>query len=156
MGSIGDNNYEGEFLMCCPKSAFQFDRAYAVVVSGMLGNNWGHMLLNTGGIGGIYFQVAGRKVCPRYMNEGGYRRYLHEHAKRELRRYALHLKDPNAAQSKLEELMSKPWGWWGVVHNCETFVEDIIVAGGGRPIHQGTFYNPSQSRQQTPGASGGW
>jgi hypothetical protein len=64
--------------------------------------------------------------------------------------------DRASAHRKLEELLSKPWGWWVVTHNCETFVEEIVLAGRGRPIHEGRFYNPSKSRQQTAGASGSW
>ena len=148
--------YEGEFLYVCPRNAFALGQAYAVVVSGDPPNTWGHMLLNTGGPGGMYFQVAGRRACPRYMNETGFRRYMRETKKKEIRRFPLHIPKPDAAQLKLEQLLSKPWGWWVVVHNCETFVEEIVIAGGGRPIHEGTFYKPVESRQQTPGASGSW
>ncbi len=148
--------YEGEVLNFCPRNPFALGRAYAVVVSPDWPNPWAHMLLNTGGVGGTYFQVAGRRVVPRYMNEVGYRRYLKEWGKTELRRFNVQMPNPNSAMLKLEELLSKPWGWWVVRHNCETFVEEIIVAGGGRPIHRGFLYNPLESRQQTPGASGSW
>ena len=151
--------YEGELLTFCPKNAFALRHAYAVVVSGdpRMHNRWGHMLLNTGGNGGIYFQIAGQfRACPRYMDELGYQRYLKETRKKELRRFPVRIPNPDAAQLKLEELLSKPWTWWVVWLNCETFVEEIIIAGGGRPIHNGLFYLPTASRQQTPGASGSW
>jgi hypothetical protein len=148
--------YEGELLEFCPQDPFALGKAYAVVVSGDGPNTWGHMLLNTGGKGGTYFQVAGVHKRPRYMTEPGYQIYLRETKKRELKRFVVNLRDPDAAQLKLEELLSKPWAWWVVVHNCETFAEEIIVAGGGRAIHEGTFSNPSRSRQGTPGASGSW
>ena|SRR5215475_7485689 len=148
--------YEGEYLLYCPVNPFDLGHANAVVVSGDWPNTWGHMLLNTGGIGGMYFQVAGVHAVPRYLTEEGYRRYLKETGKTELRRFPVYIKNPDAAMSKLEELLAKPWSWWVVRHNCETFVEEIIMAGGGRPIHKGYFYNPSHSRQQTPGASGSW
>jgi hypothetical protein len=148
--------YEGDFLHFCPQKAFALGHANAVVVTGDPPNTWGHMLLNTGGIGGVYFQVAGVHACPRYLNELGYRRYLKETGKQEIRRLPVRIRNPDAAQLKLEELLSKPWSWWVVRHNCETFVEEIIVAGGGRPIHQGLFYKPVVSRQQTPGATGRW
>jgi hypothetical protein len=148
--------YEGEFLYLCPQKAFALGSANAVVVSGDRPNSWGHMLLNTGGTGGTYFQVAGIHASPRYMKENGYRRYLKETGKREIRRFPVRIPNPDAAEAKLEELLSKPWSWWAVRHNCETFVEEIIVGGGGRPIHQGFFYKPVESRQQTPGASGRW
>lgn len=148
--------YEGEELLFCPSNPFALDQAYAVVVSGSWPNTWGHMLLNVGGTGGTYFQVAGRRACPRYMDEAGYQRYIRETGKTELRRFPLHLTDKAAAHLKLEQLLSKPWGWWVVRHNCETFVEEIVVAGGGQPIHTGWFYKPVDSRQRTPGASGSW
>ena len=148
--------YEGEELRYCPPNPFFSSEAYAVVVSGDWPNTWGHMLLYSGDPNGTYFQVAGRRVCPRYMNSDGYRRYLAETKKVELRRFNVHMTDRAAAHRKLEELLSKPWRWWVVVNNCETFVEEVVVAGKGRPIHKGMFYKPVLSRQQTPGASGSW
>lgn len=151
--------YEGEVLLHCPQNPFALGNAYAVVVSGdpRIHNKWGHMLLNAGGKGGTYFQVAGElHACPRYMNEAGYQRYMRETGKHEIKRYPVHIPNPVAAQMKLEELLSKSWTWLGVVNNCETFAEEIVVAGGGRPIHSGVFYDPKESRQETPGASGTW
>jgi hypothetical protein len=148
--------YEGEFLYVCPRKAFALGHASTVIVSGDPPNSWGHMLLNTGGIGGVYFQVAGVRACPRYMSEAGYRRYVKETGKREIRRFMVRVPHPDAAELKLEELLSKPWTWWAIRHNCETFCEEIIMAGGGRPIHEGYFYKPVDSRQQTAGSSGRW
>jgi hypothetical protein len=148
--------YEGEELFNCPPNPFFSGQAYAVVVSGDWPNTWGHMLLHSTAPTGNYFQVAGRRVCPRYMNPEGYKRYLRETGKSELRRFPVHMTDRAAAHRKLEELLSKPWGWWVVVNNCETFVEEIVVAGGGRPIHRGMFYKPVISRQETGGATGSW
>lgn len=148
--------YEGELLRFCPVKAFAFGNSYAVIVSGDPPNTWGHMLLNTGGPGGTYFQVAGLHAQPRYMGEAQYQQYLRETKKKEIRRFPVRIPNPDAAQRKMEDLLSKPWSWWAVVHNCESFAEEIIVAGGGRPIHQGHFYKPVASRQQTPGASGKW
>ena len=148
--------YEGDVLQFCPANPFAVHQAHAVIVSGDPPNTWGHMLLNTGGRGGMYLQVAGIHRCLRYMTETGYQRYLRETGKTELRRFPLHLTNRATAHLKLEELLSKPWSWWVVRHNCETFVEEIVIAGGGRPIHTGWFYKPIDSRQQTPGASGSW
>ena len=36
------------------------------------------------------------------------------------------------------------------------FVEEIVVAGGGRPLHKGWFYLPRDGHQETPGATGSW
>jgi hypothetical protein len=65
------------------------------------------------------------------MDEGQYRRYLSENGKRELHRYqVMPMRDPAAAHRKLEELLSKPWGWWILPHNCVTFCEEVVRAGG--------------------------
>ena len=148
--------YEGEELLFCPADMFDFTNAWAVVVSGDWPNTWGHMLLNTGGIGGIYFQVAGIRTCPRYMDEPGYRRYLKETKKKELKRFRVHIPEPEKSQLALEEALSQPWLWGVVVHNCETLVEDIIVAGGGPRIHKGRFYDPAESSPVGHGASGSY
>ena len=69
--------YEGEIMHSPPPPhMFDFTRTSAVIVSGDGPNKWGHMLLNTGGVGGMYFQIAGVIAQPRYMNEAGYKRYL--------------------------------------------------------------------------------
>jgi len=130
---------------------------YAVVVRGDGINSWGHMLLHAPGASpGTYFQVAGVRACPRYLTDDGFRRYRKETDKNELRRFPVRVPDKRAAHCKLEEVLSKPWMWSAVVHNCVSFVEDIVIAGGGRPIHDGLFFNPSRSTQHTPGATGSW
>jgi hypothetical protein len=86
--------YEGAELFMCPKDMFDFENAYAVVVSGDRFNPWGHMLLNTGGTGGVYFQVAGNRKCPRYMSEAGYQLYLRENKKKELKRFRVYIPEP--------------------------------------------------------------
>src|SRR5258707_11831888 len=137
--------YEGEQLLFCPSEMFDFDDAYAVIVSGDGPNLWGHMLLNTGGAGGYYFQVAGIHTVPLYMDEAGYRRYLKETKKRELRRLKVHISDPAASQRGLENILAKRWLWGVVFHNCETLVEDIIVAGGGPKLHHGLLSLPMEA-----------
>jgi hypothetical protein len=138
--------YEGEILhFPPPPHMFEFTRTSAVVVSGDGPNKWGHMLLNTGGVGGMYFQIAGVIAQPRYMNETGYRRYLRETGKVELRRIPVFIRQPEAAQARMEELLGEHWVWGGAVHNCETAVEEIIVAGGGPRIHQGPLSLPTHA-----------
>jgi hypothetical protein len=137
--------YEGEELNFCPSFMFDFSKASAVIVSGDGPNKWGHMLLNTGGVGGMYFQIAGVNVRPRYMDEDGYQRYLSETSKRELKRIGVFIPHPEASQLKLEQLLDKRWKWGVVFHNCETLVEDIIVAGGGPKIHQGILSLPTEA-----------
>ena len=135
--------YEGEELNFCPADMFDFKAASAVIVSGDGPNKWGHMLLNTGGVGGKYFQVAGVVVRPRYMDEAGYQRYLTETGKKELRRIRVFITRPEASQLRLEQLLNERWAWGAVVHNCESLVEEIIMAGGGPKIHRGAFSLPT-------------
>ena len=137
--------YEGDELNFCPPHMFDFRRTSAVVVSGDGPNKWGHMLLNTGGNGGMYFQVAGVITRPRFMNEAGYQRYLKETGKSELKRIAVFVPRPEAAQLKLEQVLNESWTWGAVIHNCETLVETIILAGGGPMIHRGLFSLPTQA-----------
>jgi hypothetical protein len=75
--------YVGDIMHQCLLNPFDFRAAYAVVVSGASWNPCGHMLLNTGGVGGWYFHIAERKGKPRFMREAGYQRYLKEHQKKE-------------------------------------------------------------------------
>jgi hypothetical protein len=137
--------YEGEELNFCPPTMFDFKSASAVIVSGDGPNKWGHMLLNTGGVGGMYFQIAGVIRRPRYMNEAGYQRYLKETGKTELWRHPAFIIHPEASQLKLEQLLNQRWMWGIVLNNCETFVEEIIVAGGGQRMHHGLFSLPTES-----------
>ena len=120
--------YVGEIMMVCLLEPFDFTRAHTVVVSGASWNPCGHMLLNTGG--GWYFHVAERRGNPRFMREPGYRRYIAEHRKRELRRTFVPIPKPEASHRKLEELLAKQWSWFVLPNNCASFVEDVVHAGG--------------------------
>jgi hypothetical protein len=102
------------------------------------------MLLNTGGNAGWYFHIAERKGYPRFMRELGYRRYLREHKKRELSRTPIHIPDPARAFRKLEELLATQWSWYIIPHNCATFVEEIVRAGGSNA----GVYSNCPSREQ--------
>jgi hypothetical protein len=121
--------YEGEDLLYCPTASFCTGGAYAVSVSGAVWNPCGHLLLFTGG---YYFHVSGPSPYeyPKYMDEKGYQRYLHENKKRELRRTYVHVPHPDRAMQRLEELLSKRWLWGVLPHNCANFVEQIVQAGG--------------------------
>jgi hypothetical protein len=140
--------YEGELMMSCPPQMFKFGRTYAVVVTGAKFNPYGHMLLNTGGPGGTYFQVAGIFGEPRFMNEPQFQRYLKENDKAIVTVLPIQIPHPEKAQVKLEELLSRKWKWGGVVHNCETMVEEIVMAGGAPPIHRGILSLPMNSTNQ--------
>jgi hypothetical protein len=138
-GSMGDGDmaYEGEYLNYCPKQMFDFRRSYAVIVSGARFNPYGHMLLNTGGKGGSYFQVAELHNQPRFMNEAQFQRYLNENGKTIITVMKLTIPRPERSQLKLEKLLSEKWTWGAVIHNCETMVEEIIMAGGGPKLRHG-------------------
>jgi hypothetical protein len=125
--------YSGERMMACPALPFDFKRDFAVVVSGDGPNFCGHLLLNLGGIGGYYFHVSGPGVYnfPRMMNEQGYRLYLKDSGKKELKRFSVRITKSDAAMLKLEQLLSAKWLWGVLPHNCASFVEEIVAAGGG-------------------------
>jgi hypothetical protein len=137
--------YEGELLTYCPSQMFTFGMTYAVIVSGMKANPWGHMLLNTGGPGGTYFQIAGFIAQPRFMNEQQFQRYLKEQGKTIITVVPIHIPYPEKAQLKLESLLSGNWAWGMAVHNCETLVEEIVMAGGGPKLHRGLLSLPTKA-----------
>ena len=139
--------YEGEVLTKC-STEFDFTQTWAVVVSGSGPNKWGHMLLYTGGAHPTYFQIQGElRAMPVYMNQAGYERYLRENGKKELKRIRISLPNPDRATAKMEELLSQKWTWGVVWHNCESFVEEIIHAGGGPSLHGDHWMNlPTEAK----------
>lgn len=72
------------------------------------------------------------------MREDGYIRYLKENGKREIRRWKVTIPNPVGAHHKLEELLAKQWLWFLLAHNCVSFVEDIVRAGGSKA---GMYFN---------------
>jgi len=66
-----------------------------------------------------------------YMTEAGYRQYLKDTRKRELRRRPLNLPNPAQAYLYLEGLLAEKWTWAVLPNNCVSFVEEVIKAGGG-------------------------
>lgn len=122
--------YEGEAMNYCPAVPFDFSRTFAVVVSGDFPNPCGHLILNLGGPSGWYFHVAGIWKSPRYMSATGYNRYLKENSKREFRRTRIAITNPDGAMRTLETLLSKRWVWGALPHNCASFVEEVVRAGG--------------------------
>lgn len=123
--------YEGEILDACGIVNIDFSTTSVVAVSGSGPNLCGHLILYVGSRGGTYFHVAGLRDYPRYMDSGGYAQYLRENDKSELIRRPVSIPRPNDALLGLEDLMSKPWTWWVLPHNCVAFCEDVITAGGG-------------------------
>ncbi|MFZ4546374.1 MAG: hypothetical protein ACOYN4_03010 [Bacteroidales bacterium] len=55
---------------------------------------------------------------------------MEEHKKTGLKRFQVQIANKNKAMKKLEELISKTWLWGVLPHNCASFVEEIIQAGG--------------------------
>ena len=129
--------YEGEILNECGTVNLDFSVAYVVAVSGSGPNVCGHLLVYAGGGGGTYFHVAGSTpknlltAYPHYMSEAGYRRYLKENKKTELRRVRVRLSNPDGASLYIENLMAEKWTWGVLPNNCVAFVEEVIAAGGG-------------------------
>ena len=119
--------YNGEHLQFCRAVPFDWKLANLVVVSGWGPNLCGHAVINAGL---FYFHIDGPNDYPWYMDEAGYRRYLRENEKRELRRYRVALPNPEGAQRKMEELSARRWKWMVLPNNCATYVEEIFQAGG--------------------------
>ena len=132
--------YEGDILNQCPGN-LDFTVTQAVVVSGASWNPCGHMIFCTGSNSdnATYFHVAGAGfkelagvyAFPKFMSESGYRRYLSENGKREIRRRDVNFTTPSGAYQKLMQIMSDKWVWAVLPHNCATFAKEIVTAGGG-------------------------
>jgi hypothetical protein len=125
--------YEGDALNACGILNVDCSKIAVVAVTGSGPNVCGHLILGTGAAGNdLYFHVAGEFYTnPRYMTASGFQRYLKENGKQEIRRKFMALPDPNGAVRYLEQLLSKKWFWGILPHNCVSFVEDVINAGGG-------------------------
>jgi len=123
--------YSGEVLNECGLIQVDCSKIAVVAVSGDGPNVCGHLLLHTGNRGGYYFHVAEFHGRPRYMSESGYRKYLREAGKVELRRRYLSLPNPEGCVGYLEGLMANTWTWGVIPNNCVSFVEEVIKAGGG-------------------------
>jgi hypothetical protein len=128
--------YLGEIMHMCPIKPFEFKMTRAVIVSGMIGNFCGHCILYTGG--GWYFHVDGDNNRPWFMREEGYMRYLKENKRHEYRRWIIQIPNPAGAHAKLEELLTQQWRWLGLKHNCVSFVEEVVEAGGS---NAGMYFN---------------
>ncbi|MEZ5429413.1 MAG: hypothetical protein R2747_24400 [Pyrinomonadaceae bacterium] len=124
--------YAGEVLDQCGAIVLDCSNVVVVAVSGDGPNVCGHLLIKIGsGSNTYYFHVAEFHGPPRYMTEAGYRRYLREAGKTEIRRVPLSLPDPHSAELYLEELSANNWTWLVLPNNCVAFVEEVIHAGGG-------------------------
>jgi hypothetical protein len=132
--------YEGEVMTTCGVVNIDLSHASIIAVSGDSINLCGHLLLYSPSGGGTYFHVTGDSNAsglarlqgyPMYMSETGYRRYLKETKKMELRRRSVTLPNPAGAYLYLESLLAEKWTWKVLPDNCVTFVEEVVHAGGG-------------------------
>jgi len=144
-------SYEGELMTQCPVGMYNFSRAYAVLVSGARFNPYGHMLLNTGGRGGRYFHVSDLFGQPRTMTEKQFQDYLASNDKTIVSVIRVTIPRPRDSQIKLEQILSSSWAWGAIMHNCETMVEDIVMAGGGRKLRTGSLPLPMEATNKCEG-----
>lgn len=121
--------YQGRWLFNCRSQMYDWTNVYAIVVSGDKWNPCGHALLR---VGTDTFHISGLRRRPYYLSHAGYSHYLRENGKRQLRSDRVLITKPERAQEKLEELTAHPWVWGAIAHNCSTFVEEVIQAGGAR------------------------
>jgi hypothetical protein len=125
-------SYSGEIMDQCGVIEIDCSSVAVVAVRGDGPDGCSHLLIHTGPArGGYYFYVTELHGYPRYMNEIGYRRYLRETGKTEIRRRNLTLPDPQGASRYLEKLMASKWTWLVAPDDCVAFVEEVIRAGGG-------------------------
>ena len=124
-------SYVGEIMNTCGAVDLDLSKAYVVAVSGDGPNVCGHLLLYVNSGGGYYFHVAEIHGQPRYMDAAGYRRYLSESGKSEVRRVFVPISNPDAALRYLQGLMAGNWTWLMIPNNCVAFCEEVIKAGGG-------------------------
>lgn len=110
--------YEGEVLNYCPSDQFDFGDTY--VVSGAKLNPYGHMLLNTGGKSGYFFQVSDVIGYPRFMNSDQFYRYLKGNGKTIVTVFQVNIPDPDKSEAKLEDVLSRSWVW----ESCFTIARD--------------------------------
>ncbi|MCP5449684.1 MAG: hypothetical protein H6972_03815 [Gammaproteobacteria bacterium] len=144
-------SYEGELLTQCPNGMYDFSKTYAVLVSGSRFNPYGHMLLNTGGRGGRYFHVSDLYGRPRTMTESQFQRYLSTNSKTIVSVLRVRIPRPKDSQLKLEQVLSNDWAWGAIIHNCETMVEEIVMAGGGRKLRTGSLPLPMEATNSCEG-----
>lgn len=130
--------YEGAPMFVSPLELSDWEHVCAVIVSGHKVNPCGHTLLHVGKSWSWYVHIAGPYKLPKWIPESQYMRYLKENEKREIRRWDIKLPNPKGARDKLHELIDKPWFWGAVPHNCTSFAEEVVRAGGSKA---GQYFN---------------
>jgi hypothetical protein len=134
------DKYDGDTVEKKPLPAVSCSSISVIIVTGI--TPFGHMLLNTGGKEGWYFNVTRAWIkYPRFMGYRGYLRYMRENEKREIARIPVTIVEPDWAASELVRLMYQLWVYDPTKHNCVHFVDNILVAGKskarvyGFPLH---------------------
>ena len=131
--------YEGAPMFVSPLELSDFQHVCAVIVTGDKLNPCGHTLLHVGESWSWYIHVAGGVYkLPKFIPQSHYMRYLKENGKREIRRWDIKLPNPKGARDKLHELIDKPWFWGVIAHNCTSFAEEVVRAGGSEA---GQYFN---------------
>lgn len=121
--------YQGRHINMCVKNAFVRGRVEVIIVNGTFPNYCGHALLNVQGYGIVH--ISGMFKKPYFLAHfEEFHRYLRDNNKTVLDRYNFVLPNPDGASRRFYQLTYEPWRWLGLVHNCATFIRDILAAGG--------------------------
>lgn len=107
-----------------------WNRTYVVIVTGEIPNVCGHMLLC---VDEQYFHFDGPGPLnpPQYLGDNqDYINYLRRWDKHEFMRRLAPVVYPERAEKKLNELLGKKWFTMLFIHNCATFVKEVLLAGG--------------------------
>src|SRR3990167_2272536 len=105
-------------------------------ISGMDINPFYHALLFVGKAG--FFHINSMSGHPTHLSIQHFNDFL---ARKKRKFFGVHftdIKNTNALLEKLNELVQNNWYWGGVIHNCASFVREVLTAGGY------TFNNPSE------------
>lgn len=87
------------------------------------------------------------------MNQWGYNRYMSDTRKTELQRLPVKIADPLGFEHQLNAQLARPYAWWGIIHNCQSFVTDPIFAGKSNvPFSIGVLKCPTFSVRSGPDA----
>lgn len=99
-------------------------------VNGGNPNVFGHALFRFGMDVG-YMHVDHIYDYPRYIKSDKFSVYLEQNGKHVMYNTNVYIPNHSGALDKVRELADKKWLWLAVPHNCVTFCETIVVAGGG-------------------------
>jgi hypothetical protein len=112
------------------KPRIEHDCGITFVIGGNL-NPFGHALFRMGRRTG-YTHVDELCAYPKFIPWFSFDTYLRDNGKRILRELTIFLPHPSAALRKLRQLNGKKWPWLAIPHNCVTYCEEILQAGGSK------------------------